>query len=346
MSYAEFRARARKSLSGKWVSMVFILFVYILINGLFSTTAIVGVLLLLMGIADNKGYLSGLENWTKGMDKESLKRLEDVYGKDFEEVIYRMVSSVAKTMGELIPVLIIIIVIAIILYAVVGSMTTAGLYKQYYKLVSEEEISVAGLFQSIRLWPKMLGITISRYAMVYILLAIWSVSFIFGKMVAITTVPVILILGWFLYYLFIMAPFVLIDEEELSVIDCMKKSLNIAKGHTSRLFCLNISFIGWAIVVNLVTYILGTTIPIISTVAQSALNVYIYISYLHYYMYLTGQDRYLFMEARPNVGITPGFVDDLDLNMNQGNNQGSSFDIDKEIKLESEEPKGDELDLE
>ena len=44
-----------------------------------------------------------------------------------------------------------------------------------------------------------------------------------------------------------MSNFVAADHPELDAVDCIRQSREIMKGHKWQLFCLNLSFLGWAI---------------------------------------------------------------------------------------------------
>jgi hypothetical protein len=114
MFYAEFRARARKSLSGKWISMTFIHFIYVMLNGIFSGIALFGGVLLGLAALNNANKISLFDNWAKDIDRATELILKEAYGSDYEEVVYRFIQSTAKTMSDIIPVLIVIIIIAIV----------------------------------------------------------------------------------------------------------------------------------------------------------------------------------------------------------------------------------------
>ena len=47
--------------------------------------------------------------------------------------------------------------------------------------------------------------------------------------------------------MFAQVPYILRDDENIGVIDALKKSANMMKGHKMQLFLLYLSFIGWAI---------------------------------------------------------------------------------------------------
>lgn len=328
MFYAEFRARARKSLSGKWISMTFIHFIYVMLNGIFSGIALFGGVLLGLAALNNANKISLFDNWAKDIDRATELILKEAYGSDYEEVVYRFIKSTAKTMSDIIPVLIVIIIIAIVLWCVVGSMITAGLYKQYYNLAVGDEISISGLFGAIKLWPKMLGVTFFKYALSYAAMGLWFVTIAINQIVAIVTLPIFIILACYIIYKFTMAPYLLVDEEDISLMESITKSMSLMKGHVKNIFCLYITFIGWSFVASLVGGIAQNIIPLASTIASSVLTIYIAIAVTHYYLYLTGQDAYVFMkEGAYGVvsEVEQGFGQGIDLDLN--NNTNDQLDL-------------------
>ena len=48
-------------------------------------------------------------------------------------------------------------------------------------------------------------------------------------------------------YAYSMTPYVMNDHPELDAEDCIHESRMIMRGHKWKLFCLDLSFIGWAI---------------------------------------------------------------------------------------------------
>jgi hypothetical protein len=202
-------------------------------------------------------------------------------------------------------------------------MITAGLYKQYYNLAVGDEISISGLFGAIKLWPKMLGVTFFKYALFYAAIGLWFVTFVINQIVAIVTLPIFIILACYIAYKFTMAPYLLVDEEDISLMESITKSMSLMKGHVKNIFCLYITFIGWSFVASLVGGIAQNIIPLASTIASSVLTIYIAIAVTHYYLYLTGQDAYVFMEAGASgivSEVEQGFGQGLDLDLNNNTN--------------------------
>lgn len=342
MSSAEFRARARMSLKGNWISVVFVYFIYTMIDGIFSGAALIGGCLAVLGFMAKSNNIHMLSNWAENADKATKVTLTELYGADYEDVIFRLIETVANAMKDIIPVLIAIIFIALALWVVIDSMMTGGLYKQYYNVATGERATVRGLFSLARLWPKMCLLTLLRYGFVYIG---FVGIFVVCKMISFLLAPFLLlvwtILTVFIFYTFILAPFVLIDSPEMDAVQWLKESATGMKGHKLEIFVLNISFIGWSILASVIANIVGSIIPVATVIATSVILVYVWVSFAHYYLYMTGQDRYLFMEqdvygtqySNMNQGM---YQDQNAMNINQGmyqepnlmnNNQYTSQDI-------------------
>ncbi len=68
-----------------------------------------------------------------------------------------------------------------------------------------------------------------------------------------TLLSIVLVIGYLLFiipgiiwtFAYSMTPFILVENPELSIVDAMKKSRLVMKGHKFDLFYLELSFIGW-----------------------------------------------------------------------------------------------------
>ena len=63
--------------------------------------------------------------------------------------------------------------------------------------------------------------------------------------------------GFILAYAYSMVPFLLVDEPDLSVGDCLRKSRQMMKGHKLDLFILQLSFLGWILLAVCFTLCIG-----------------------------------------------------------------------------------------
>lgn len=82
-------------------------------------------------------------------------------------------------------------------------------------------------------------------------------------------------------YRYRMALYLLLDHPEMSVMQCIRQSKQMMKGHKGELFVMDLSFLGWAIL---------ETIPVIGYAVQVWTTPYISMSYVLYYEALRGAE--------------------------------------------------------
>ena len=100
-----------------------------------------------------------------------------------------------------------------------------------------------------------------------IFITLWSMLFIIPGIIA--------------SYRYRMALYLLLDHPEMSVMQCIRESKRMMKGHKGDLFAMDLSFIGWAIL---------ESIPIVGYAVQVWTTPYISMSYVLYYEALRGAD--------------------------------------------------------
>lgn len=116
-----------------------------------------------------------------------------------------------------------------ILTLVIGGAMTLGYYQFFQNLVRNEEAEVNTLFiHKEKLWH---GFCINFLQGLYIIL--WTLCFIIPGIMA--------------SYSYSMAHFIANDHPEMTASEVLTASKEMMQGHRWRLFCLEISFIGWAI---------------------------------------------------------------------------------------------------
>ena len=74
-----------------------------------------------------------------------------------------------------------------------------------------------------------------------------SLAFFLYLLVVLVGVIFFIVPGIIFAMMFAQVPYILRDDENIGVIDALKKSANMMKGHKMQLFLLYLSFIGWAI---------------------------------------------------------------------------------------------------
>ena len=108
---------------------------------------------------------------------------------------------------------------------------------------------------------------------------LWSLLFVFPGIIAM--------------YRYRMAIYLLLEHPEMSVMDCIRESKRLMKGHKWELFVFDLSFIGWALLIGFVDGFgasLGITllgVSVLGYVGYVFLLPYMNLSYSLYYRQLT-----------------------------------------------------------
>jgi len=105
-----------------------------------------------------------------------------------------------------------------------------------------------GLFFKVFLLSLVMGIFV----------ALWSLLFIIPGIVA--------------AYRYSMAIYILMDDPELGVMDCIRESKRITQGHKGKLFVLDLSFIGWAIL-SAIPFVSIYTMPYMAVTEAKYYNI-------------------------------------------------------------------------
>lgn len=116
-----------------------------------------------------------------------------------------------------------------VVYAIVQGVLACGIFKVALDYARNENPSAESMFS---LFPVVLK--------VIILNIIISIGTSIGTLLLI--VP-----GIIFAYTFAIVPIIVADNPEMSVSEVMQYSAKLMKGHRFEFFCLNLSFIGWAI---------------------------------------------------------------------------------------------------
>ena len=103
----------------------------------------------------------------------------------------------------------------------------------------------------------------------YIFITLWSLLLVFP--------------GFIAAYRYSMAIYLLVDDPSRGVMDCLRLSKEMMKGHKWELFMLDLSFIGWGILAML---------PVVGYAVQVWTVPYIHMTKALYYENLSGRDIY------------------------------------------------------
>lgn len=133
---------------------------------------------------------------------------------------------------------IIIIALAMIMVVsavmiLIGSLVGLGYAKFNLSLFQEEEADVKQVFSERK-----------RYKDCFVLYLLQIIYITIGSIC-------LVIPGIIAFYAYSMAPYIMVENPELSAKEAMKASKELMKGNKWRLFCLSFSFIGWDILAAL-----------------------------------------------------------------------------------------------
>ena len=109
-----------------------------------------------------------------------------------------------------------------------------GLYLYYLTLVREKIGDFNLLFKAFSFSGNNLGLfgkTLGAYLLVSLYVFLWTLLFIIPGIVA--------------AYSYRMVFYIIIDNPEIGVSEVLRKSKEMMYGYKSKLFCLDLSFIGW-----------------------------------------------------------------------------------------------------
>jgi uncharacterized membrane protein len=126
-----------------------------------------------------------------------------------------------------------VILVVGIAFFIIGSIVSPGYAKYNLDLIDGNYTEIRTLFNYFVHWKKVIVANLLKG----IFIALWSLLFI---------IP-----GIFAIYNYAMVPYILAEDPTIAPSEALKKSKAMMYGNRWRLFCLEISFIGWAILAAL-----------------------------------------------------------------------------------------------
>lgn len=130
-------------------------------------------------------------------------------------------------------------IIAAILSILVSAFLSLGSVSFFMKLSRNEKVTYKELFSKTSLWLLYIGVSI----MTAIFIGLWALLLIIPGIVA--------------KYRYAMVNYIMVDNPDIDVFDAIRKSKEMMYGHKLDYFILQLSFIGWAILVGLTFGLLG-----------------------------------------------------------------------------------------
>lgn len=211
MTAKDYRARARQSLNGKWGLAVATTFVAALLGAINSSQVSLNI------NTDDIEYFSDNAYFSQSVN-------ESMYGNP--EALEGFMSNLFDVLAIVGFVSTIFAIVAFIL----GGATKAGLCRFNKNLY----YGTAPKFNDLFTHYDKLGNTIVANLLIGIFTVLWALLFIIPGVIA--------------SYSYRMTFYILDENPEMSARDAITASKKLMKGHKWELFCLDLSFIGWAIV--------------------------------------------------------------------------------------------------
>ena len=221
-SAKDFRWRAREALKGNWLMVV----LTTLVASIFGASVGVG----------NKG-LSSIQlvsNISQHINQESSVSFQ-IDGDYLDPYSDQMISFFAGAFAIMAVVGLFFLLISIL----VGSVVSLGLCQYNLKLIDGELADMGILFSNFSNWSNAVWLMVRKGLFIFL----WSL--------------LLVIPGIIKGYAYAMSVFILSENPEVSPKEAMEISQKMMQGNKWRLFCLQLSFIGWDIL-NLFTLGIGS----------------------------------------------------------------------------------------
>lgn len=211
---SEFRAQAREALSGRWGAAVLAT----------SVAGLLGADITMSGGGSASGLGSSVG---KAIDKQTGSGSGDInsFSGSFPSF---STSALIYMMTAVMVVFLIVAAIGIIRF-IVGSFVSLGLIQYNLDMIDGKEVEFGQIFSK----SSMLGKAVWLRLRMVIFTFLWTL--------------LLIIPGIIKAYSYSMAGFIMTENPEMSAKEAMEVSMKMMDGNKWRLFCLEISFIGWMI---------------------------------------------------------------------------------------------------
>ena len=120
-------------------------------------------------------------------------------------------------------------IIYAILYFVVGSVIAIGYAKFNLDVVDHGDVKMGTIFSCMHMWKT----AVVTRLLTSLIIFLWSLLLIIPGIIA--------------AYSYAMTDYILAENPDMKATEAMKASKEMMKGNRFRLFCLELSFIGWVI---------------------------------------------------------------------------------------------------
>ncbi len=144
-------------------------------------------------------------------------------------IIGGMDPSVVAILTGLLSVILVVALAVAVFFLVVGSMAEVGYARFNLNLIDKQAAGIGNLFAYFTHWKRVLPAQLLRALYIFL----WSLLFVIPGIIA--------------GYSYAMTPYILAEDPTLSAGEALARSKQMMQGNRWRLFCLEFSFIGWAI---------------------------------------------------------------------------------------------------
>lgn len=189
------------------------------LSGNWFVAVVAGVIASLLGGVSSGGFSFNFDFSSEDLEGVELEGMLEQLGitKEMLTVFFAVMGVVA-----------IVGLVYGIICLIIGSGVSVGYAKLNLDIVDGAEASIGTVFSMFGRWKTALWSRI----LIGIRVMLWSLLFVIPGIVA--------------SYSYAMVGFVLADHPEMSASEALAESKRIMRGNRWRLFCLNLSFIGWS----------------------------------------------------------------------------------------------------
>ncbi len=233
-----FRSVARRALRGFWGLTIAVTLVACLLGSTVSFSAADSGVRVSLKIPENSDYFTPdeydmLDEYATpdGYVIPTEPILPSVLPRAVQRVLMALSNFLASDVGT--TVMILLAIAGVVLF-VIGGGIQLGLIRYNLDLLTRENPpAFLTLFSRMSIFGRALGLRL----MTGILTGLWSLLFVIPGIVA--------------AYRYALAPYLMAEHPEMGVMEAISQSKALMRGNKWRLFCLQLSFIGWGILSTL-----------------------------------------------------------------------------------------------
>ncbi len=208
---SDFRKGARDALKGKW-----------------GIAVLAGIITSMLG--GSNSYYGALNlNFDIPSDIPSGSGEQMLEGLSFESLFANIPTEVLAFLGAFLGFIVIAGLIFGTAFFILGSIINVGYSSFSLDLVDGKRGEIGTLFAYFKHWKVCVLSNLLRALYVFL----WSLLFVIPGIIA--------------AYSYMMVPYIVADNPDISPSEALRRSKSMMRGNRWRLFCLEISFIGWAI---------------------------------------------------------------------------------------------------